>query len=294
MRVRHTAIGLNFIDTYRRSGLYPVDLPAGLGIEAAGVVEAVGPGVTGFTVGDRVAYATGAVGAYADRRNIAADVLLHVPDAVADEIAAAAVLKGMTAGFLAERCARMTAGQTALVHSAAGGVGSILVQWLKAIGVTVIAHAGSAEKAAKAKALGADHALDLPYEALAARVRDLTGGRGVDAVFDGVGKDSWAASLASTAKRGLIASYGNASGPVPPVPPLDLSRAGSLFLTRPTLFDYVGERQELVSLADRLFTLIANGAIRIEIGQAFPLSAAADAHRALEGRQTTGSTVLLP
>lgn len=293
VRVRHRAIGLNFIDTYRRSGLYPVDLPAGLGSEAAGVIEAVGDGVEGFAPGDRVAYATGPVGAYATVRTMPAKELVHLPDDIDDETAASAMLKGMTAAFLIEQCAKVRPGDAVLVHAAAGGVGSILVQWLKAIGTTAIAHAGSPEKAAQAKALGAAHALSCPMDALAAEVRALTGGRGVPVVLDGVGKASWEASLGSVARRGMIVSYGNASGPVPPFDALTLMKTGSIFVTRPTLGDYAHTPEERRALADRLFAMIRGG-IAVPVGQRLALGDAAEAHRRLEARQTTGATVLLP
>lgn len=293
-RLRHLAIGLNFIDVYHRSGLYPVPLPSGLGKEAAGIVEAVGEGVAHVRVGDRVAYAGGPLGAYATNRILPASLLVRLPNAIHAETAAAAMLKGMTVDMLVGRCGRVEKGQTALVLAASGGVGSILVQWLKAIGVRVIAHAGSEAKAAHARALGADEALSCPFEALAEAVRSLTGGQGVDVVFDGVGAESWAAALASAAKFGLIVNYGNASGPAPAIAPLELGRAGSLFLTRPTLFDYIDEPEALRASAERLFAMIESGKVRIEIGQRFLLAEAAEAHRALEGRQTTGSTLLLP
>ena len=294
LRVRHEAVGLNYIDTYHRSGLYPVELPSGLGTEAAGIVEAVGPGVTDFEAGDRIGTFSGPLGAYATHRLIAADRAVKLPDTISAEVAAASLLKGCTAEMLVERCARVQPGQSVLVHAAAGGVGSILVPWLKAIGAIVIAHAGSAEKAALAKAEGADHALSCPMDALAAEVRALTGGKGVDVVLDGVGAASWAASLASVAKLGLIVSYGNASGPVPPFAPLELARAGSIFVTRPTLFDYVATPDSMRASAGRLFAMIESGAVTIRIGSRFALADAAEAHRALAARQTTGSTVLLP
>ncbi|HEX8381907.1 MAG TPA: quinone oxidoreductase [Sphingomonas sp.] len=290
--VRHRAIGLNFIDTYRRSGLYPVDLPAGLGTEAAGIVEAVGADVHDFAPGDRVAYATGPVGAYATARDIAAEHLLRLPDAVDDETAAAATLKGMTACFLIEDCAKIRAGQAALVFAAAGGVGSIIVQWLARIGVTTIAHTGSPEKADLAGALGATHALSCPMDGLAAAVRDLTAGRGVDCVFDGVGADSWQASLASVARRGLLITYGNASGPVPAFDALALMRAGSIFVTRPTLGDYAATADDLRRLAARLYGHIEKQGLVVPIGQRFALGDAAEAHRRLEARATHGSSIL--
>lgn len=289
--VRHTAVGLNFIDTYFRSGLYPSELPAGLGGEAAGTIEAVGDGVTGFSPGDRVAYGTAPVGAYATARIMNADPLIHLPDDIPDDTAAAAMLKGMTTAFLSDRCARVAPGQTALVLAAAGGVGSILVQWLKARGATVIAHSGSVEKAAQASAGGAATSLTTPFEQLAVAVREATGGRGVDVVFDGVGAASWQASLGSVAMRGLIVSYGNASGPVPPFQPIDLMRAGSIFVTRPTLYDYARDPEERQALADSLFTMIRAG-LQIPIGQRLALTDAAEAHRRLAARETTGSTIL--
>jgi NADPH:quinone reductase len=289
--IRHQAIGLNFIDTYHRTGLYPLPLPSGLGSEAAGVVEAAGAGAP-FAAGDRVAYALGPPGAYATHRILAADRLVRLPEDIDSETAAAILLKGCTAEFLIERCARVRAGDWVLVHAAAGGVGSILVPWLKAIGATVIAHAGSAEKAAVAAGLGADHALSCPFGDLAGQVRDISGG--VGCVFDGVGAASWAASLASLARRGLMVSYGNASGPVPPVSPLELARGGSLFLTRPTLHDYVAGAEALQASAARLFEMVGSGAVPVRIGARFALAEAAEAHRALEARATTGSTLLIP
>jgi len=292
--VRHEAVGLNFIDTYHRSGLYKLPLPSGLGSEAAGIAEAIGEGVSGFREGDRVGYFTGPLGAYATHRTIDADRLVKLPDAIGAEQAAAAMLKGCTAEYLVERCARVQPGEAVLVHAAAGGVGSILVPWLKHVGATVIAHAGDSRKAAAAKALGADHALCCPMDTLAAEVRALTAGKGVPIVLDGVGAASWAASLASVARRGLVVTYGNASGPVPPFTPLDLLAAGSIFVTRPTLGDYCGTAEEMRAAAARLFELIEKGVLDIKIGATFPLLKAADAHRAIESRTTTGSTVLLP
>jgi NADPH2:quinone reductase len=292
--VRHEAIGLNFIDTYVRSGLYPAELPSGLGSEAAGVVEAVGPGVGEFEPGDRVGYFVAPTGAYATHRILPARLCVKLPDAISSEQAAAAMLKGSTAEFLIERCARVQPGQTVLVHAAAGGVGSIAVQWLKAIGATVIAHSGNAAKAAMASELGADLSLDVSLDKLSERVRGFTGGKGVPVVLDGVGAASWEASLASAARRGLIVSFGNASGPVPPFSMLELSRRGSLFVTRPTLFDYCATPEEMRASAARLFQLMLSGAIKVRIGARFNLADAADAHRALEARRTTGSTVLIP
>jgi NADPH2:quinone reductase len=294
VRLRHEAIGLNFIDTYFRKGLYDVPLPSGLGNEAAGVVEAVGDGVGDFQPGDRAGYFTGPPGAYATHRLIAADRLVSLPGRISFEQAAAALLKGCTAEYLIERCARVEAGQWILVHAAAGGVGSIAVQWLKAIGARVIAHAGSAPKAELASELGADHALSCPLESLAAEVRRLTGGEGVQVALDGVGKASWDASLGSLAKRGLMVSYGNASGPVPAISPIELMKRGSIFLTRPTLGDYCTATHDMRSCAARLFEMMQAGSVRVEIGHRFPLADADDAHRALEARETTGSTILIP
>jgi NADPH2:quinone reductase len=292
--VRHEAVGVNFIDTYHRSGLYPVALPTGLGTEAAGVVEGAGEGVSAFRTGDRVGYFSGALGAYATHRLIAADRLVPLPAEIDAGTAAAAMLKGCTAEFLVERCARVAAGETVLVHAAAGGVGSILVPWLKAAGAIVIAHAGSRRKADLAAALGADHALSCPMEELAAEVRRLTDGRGAEKVLDGVGAASWDASLGSTARRGILVTFGNASGPVPPFTALDLLRAGSIFVTRPTLFDYVRTPEEMRASTARLFEMIGNGTIRISADARFTLAEAAEAHRALEARSTTGSLILIP
>ena len=289
--VRHEAIGLNYIDTYHRSGLYPLKLPSGLGSEAAGTVEAAGEGAD-FRAGERVGYALAPVGAYATHRLIAADRLVRLPDAIDAETAAAVLLKGCTAEMLVERCAKVQPGEWVLVHAAAGGVGSLLVPWLKAIGAKVVAHAGSAEKAAMAKNLGADHALSCPFEELAGKVKGIC--CGVRVALDGVGAASWASSLASLERRGLMVSYGNASGPVPPFAVLELARGGSLFLTRPTLADYVADPKELQASAERLFAMIASGAVPVRIGARFPLAGAAEAHRALEARATTGSTLLIP
>lgn len=294
VRVRHAAIGVNFIDVYHRTGLYPQDLPAGLGVEAAGVVEAIGDGVSGFGVGQRVAYATARPGSYATCRTIAADQLSPLPEAIGFDLAAASMLKGMTAEFLIFRCARIQPGQTALVHAAAGGVGVILVQWLTSIGVRVIAHAGSAEKAAIARTAGADLALDGSYDDLAPRLREYLEGDGVDVSFDGVGAASWGASLASLRRRGLMISFGNASGAPPAVAPMELARAGSLFLTRPTLFDYIALPDERRESTERLFAALASGAVKVDIGQRLALADAAAAHDALEARRTTGSTILIP
>jgi len=292
-RVRHGAIGLNFIDAYRRSGLYPQEYPAGMGSEAAGIVEAVGEGVEAIAPGDRVGYISGPLGAYATVRTLPAEHLIPLPDAIDDETAAAAMLKGMTAAFLAGPCSKVQAGQTVLVHAAAGGVGSILVQWLAGMGVTVIAHAGSPEKAGRAAALGAAHALSCPMDELAAQVRAITGGAGVPIVFDSVGAASWAASLGAVARCGLLISYGNASGPVPPFDMLTLMRTGSVFVTRPTMLDYMPTPALRRAFAGQLFEKIASG-LSVPIGQRFPLAEAGEAHRRLEARETVGATVLMP
>lgn len=289
--VRHTAVGLNFIDTYHRTGLYPVPLPSGLGLEAAGVVEAVGPGVD-LMVGTRIGYCWGPIGAYATHRVMAADRVVVLPDGVSDEVAAAVLLKGCTTEFLVERCARVAPGQWALVQAAAGGVGLLLVQWLKAVGATVIAVAGSEAKVAMAMAHGADHGL-LQTDTLADDVRALTGGRGVDVVFDGVGKATFDASLDSLRKRGLYCSFGNASGPVGAVDFGILAKKGSLFATRPTLFDYYATREDIEVHAGRVLAMVASGALKVNIDQRYPLAEAAAAHADLEARRTTGSTVFL-
>jgi NADPH2:quinone reductase len=292
--VRHAAIGLNFIDTYFRSGLYPVTLPSGLGNEAAGVVEAVGNAVTGFRVSDRVGYFTGPLGAYATHGLIDQDRLVSLPDEIAFDQAAAAMLKGCTAEYLIERCARVQAGQSVLVHAAAGGVGSLLVQWLKAIGAKVIAHSSNPQKAALASELGADHSLHGPMDKLAGEVRSLTGEQGVPVVLDGVGAASWQASLGSVARRGLIVTYGNASGPVPPFSPLELTKSGSIYVTRPSLGDYCATPEDMRASAAQLFHLMLSGKLVVRIGERFPLTDVAAAHRAIESRATTGSTVLIP
>ena len=288
--IAQEAVGLNFIDVYFRTGLYPAPLPLTLGMEGVGRVAAVGAGVTDFVEGERVACING-LGAYATHRIIPEERAIRVPDGISSIDAAAMTLKGMTACFLAEDTIALQPGQVVLVHAAAGGVGSVLVPWLRDKGVIVIAHSGSPEKAARIKA---DHSLHCALADLAGKVRELTEGRGVDVVYDGVGRDSWDASLASVKRRGLLVSYGNASGAIPPVSLLDLNRAGSVYVTRPTLFDYIVTREEMDAVAARLFDRMARGVVHTDIGQRFALSDAADAHRALEARRTTGSTVLLP
>lgn len=294
VRVRTGAAGLNFIDTYMRSGLYPVaSLPSPLGLEAAGTIEALGDGVSGLAVGDRVGVTNGFLGAYSTAFNVAADLLIPLPDSVSDEVAAALLLKGGTAEALIERCAKVQPGWTVLVHAAAGGVGLLMVQWLKAIGCTVIGTAGGPAKLALAKEAGADHLIDYTHEDIAARVREVTGGKGVPVVLDGVGKATWEASLASVAPRGLIVSFGNASGPVTGVALGSLMQAGSVFVTRPTVFHYQTTPAERAAAYARVFAMLESGAISVRIGQRFALADAAEAHRALEARETTGSTVLV-
>lgn len=294
VRMRHHAVGLNYIDTYHRSGLYPIDLPGKLGSEAAGVVEAVGEGVADLAVGDRVGVFGPARGAYATARNVAADLLVPLPDHVDDRTAAAILLKGATTAFLIEDCAKVQPGWFVLVHAAAGGVGHLAVGWLKAIGATVIATVGSEAKAEKARAAGADHVILNRQEDVAARVREITGGAGVPVVLDGVGKATWEASLNSTARRGLVVSFGNASGAVDGVNLGILAAKGSLFVTRPTLFDYAVTSDEKRNLIARVFAMLEKGAITPEIGQSFALTDAAEAHRAIEAGETVGSTVLTP
>ncbi|WP_294277018.1 quinone oxidoreductase [uncultured Sphingomonas sp.] len=294
VRMRHHAVGLNYIDTYHRSGLYPIDLPGKLGSEATGVVEAVGEGVTDFAVGDRVGVFGPARGAYATARNVAADLLVPLPDHVDDQTAAAILLKGATTAFLIEDCAKVQPGWPVLVHAAAGGVGHLAVGWLKAIGATVIATVGSEAKAEKARAAGADHVILNRQEDVAARVREITGGQGVPVVLDGVGKATWDASLGSAARRGLVVSFGNASGAVDGVNIGVLAAKGSLFVTRPTLFDYAATAAEKRSLIARVFAMLEKRAITPEIGQSFALTDVAEAHRAIEAGETVGSTVLIP
>ncbi|WP_019370795.1 quinone oxidoreductase family protein [Sphingomonas sp. HT-1] len=294
VRLRTEAAGLNFIDVYHRTGVYPAELPSGIGVEGAGVIEAVGEGVTGFAVGDRAATFGPALGSYATVRNVKAESLFKLPQNIDSETAAAVLLKGCTVEFMVERAARVQPGWTVLVHSAAGGVGQIAVAWLKAIGATVIGTVGHEAKVEKARAVGCDHVLLSRQDDVAVRVREITGGEGVRVVFDGIGKATWETSLASAARRGLIISYGNASGSVEGVKLAALNQHGSLFVTRPKLFDYYVTPEERAAGAARLFEMLENGAIKAEIGQRFAIQDAAEAHRAIEGGQTTGSTILLP
>lgn len=292
--VEHAAVGLNMIDTYHRGGLYPIPIPGGLGVEAAGRVVAVGDGVSAFSAGDRVATFGPDLGAYATARIYPEGALFKLPHAISDATAAAAILKGFTVEFLVERCAQVQPGWPVLVHAAAGGVGLMLVQWLKHLGATVIGTVSTPEKAEAARAAGADHVIDYSREDVAPRVRELTGGAGVRVSFDGVGKDTWEASLDSTARRGLIVSYGNASGPVSGVALGTLSQKGSLFVTRPTLYHYYADPAERAAGSARVWDMIASGAVAVTIGQTYPLAEVAQAHRDLEARKTTGSTILLP
>ena len=293
-RVRHAAVGLNFIDIYHRSGLYPLPLPSGLGLEGAGVVEAVGSAVTDLRPGDRVAYAGGPPGAYAEVRNIPADRLVKLPDAIDFRTAAAMMLQGMTAQYLLRRTYRVQPGDTILIQAAAGGVGLIVCQWAKALGATVIGTVSSDEKAALAQAHGCDHPIIYTRENFVARVREITQGEGVPVVYDSIGKDTFTGSLDCLRPLGMMVTFGNAYGPVPPVDTLELSKRGSLFLTRPTLFTYVAKRSDLLATAQELFDVVAAGKVRIEVNQTYALQDAAQAHIDLEARRTTGSTILLP
>ncbi len=293
VRVRHTAIGLNYIDTYHRSGLYPVTLPSGLGVEAAGVVDAVGEGVS-LKVGDRVATFGPQLGAYASARNVPASSLFVLPDTISDEWAAAGLLKACTVEALAERCARVQPGDCCLVHAAAGGVGLILVQWLKRIGATVIGTVSTPAKAQLAREAGADHVIHYQDEAVAPRVRQLTDGQGVAVSFDGIGAATWDASLDAVVRRGMIVSYGNAGGAVSGIDLGVLARKGSLFVTRPTLFDYYAAAADRALGIARVWEMIGGGAVTITIGQTYALEDAAAAHRDLEAGRTTGSTILTP
>ena len=292
-RVRHTAIGVNFIDTYHRSGLYPADLPAILGTEGAGVVEAVGQGVNEVEPGNRVAYA-GPIGSYSEARLIAAEKLVPLPQEISDEDAAAILLKGMTVRYLVRQTYRVAAGETVLIHAAAGGVGLIACQWASSLGATVIGTVGNDEKADLARKNGCHHPVVYTQEDFVTRVRELTEGQGVPVVYDSVGAATWEGSLDCLRPRGLMVSFGNASGAVPPFPPLTLAQKGSLFLTRPSLFHYAATRSEILESAAELFGVMTSGAVKATIGSRYNLEDAAEAQRALEERLTTGSTVLTP
>ncbi|MEL3888709.1 quinone oxidoreductase [Ferrovibrio sp. MS7] len=293
VRIKSTAVGLNYIDTYHRSGLYPLPLPAGIGMEGAGVVTELGEGVTGLKVGDRVAYGS-ILGAYAEERVVPADKLVKLTDGVSDKVAAAIMLKGMTAEYLLLRTFKVKPGDTILWHAAAGGVGLIACQWAKHLGATVIGTVGSDEKAALAKAHGCDHVINYSKENFVERVKEITKGAGVPVVYDSVGKSTWPASLDCLQPLGMMVSFGNASGPIPPVEAGMLSAKGSLFFTRPTLMTYTARRDWLEASAAALFDVVAKGIVKIEINQTYALKDAVQAHIDLEGRKTTGSTVLLP
>lgn len=292
--VRHKAVGLNFIDTYHRSGLYPLTLPSGIGLEAAGVVETVGSEVDEWKPGDRVAYCHAPIGAYAEAHIVSANMLVAVPDGISDELAAGMILKGLTAAYLLFKTYPLKNDDSVLWHAAAGGVGLIASQWAKHLGARVIGTAGSEEKAALAKLHGCDEVILYRQEDVAPTVRAFTDGRGVDVVYDSVGKDTFEASLDSLRQRGMMVSFGNASGPAPDVSPLTLAQKGSLFLTRPILAHYISDPEELRELAGLLFDAVTSGAISIDVNQRYALKDAARAHQDLEARKTTGSTVLIP
>jgi len=294
VRVRHKAIGINFIDTYHRSGLYPVKLPSGLGQEAAGSVDEIGEGVQGLKLGDRVAYGVGPIGAYAEAKNHPANRLSKIPDSISDEQAAAMMLKGMTARYLLRETYKVQPGDAVLIQAAAGGVGLILCQWANALGATVIGTAGSLEKVKLATANGCHHVINYSTEDVAKRVREITGGKGVTVVYDGVGQATLMASLDSLRPRGLLVSFGNASGPVKALDILLLSQRGSLYLTRPTLMTYVADDKDLQATAADLFSIVASGKVKIAVNQRYKLADAPQAHRDLEGRRTTGASILVP
>jgi NADPH2:quinone reductase len=292
-RIRHSAIGVNFVDTYQRSGLYPMQLPMVAGNEAAGVVEAVGSGVTELKAGERIAY-TGLPGSYCEQRVVPADRLVKLPQGISDEQAASMMLKGLTVHYLIHSTYAVKKGETVLWHAAAGGVGLIACQWLKALGVTVIGTAGSDEKCSLAKAHGAEHVINYSRENFVERVKSITGGKGVPVVYDAVGKTTWDGSLDCLRPRGLMVSFGNASGAVPPVNLGILSTKGSLYVTRPTLATHIASRADLVERSSSLFEMVKSGKLKIETTGRYKLADAAQAHRDLEGRKTTGSVVLQP
>ena len=294
VRVRNTAIGVNFIDTYQRSGLYPVTLPSGLGTEAAGVVEAVGSGVQGLSPGDRVASCTGPLGAYSTERLVPVDKLVKLPDGIDERTAAAMMLKGLTVQYLFRQTFPLKAGDTIVFHAAAGGVGLIACQWARALGVTMIGTVSSDAKAALAREYGCTHTIVYTRENFVERVREITGGKGVPVVYDSIGKDTFPASLDCLAPRGMFVSFGSSSGPVPPFNLIMLSQKGSLYATRPTLFTYASNHAALNAMASELFALVKDGRIRPDARQTFALKDAAEAHRSLESRKTTGATLLLP
>ncbi len=293
-RIRHTAVGVNLLDTYHRSGLYPLPLPTGIGSEGAGIVEAVGAGVTVVKPGDRVAYGGGPPGSYAESRLTPASILVPIPAGVSDEIAAAVMLKGMTSRYLIRQTYPVKAGETVLFHAAAGGVGLIACQWLKALGATVIGTVGSDQKVEVARAHGCDHVIVSTREDVAKRVREITGGEGVPVVYDSVGKDTFMASLDCLKPLGMMVSFGNASGKVPPFDIGILAQKGSLYLTRPTLGTYTAARADLEATAKDVFAVIGEGKVKVEVRHRYPLAEAAQVHRDLEGRKTIGSIVMVP
>ncbi len=292
--LRHTAIGLNFIDTYHRTGLYPMELPTGLGSEAAGVVEAVGAGVDGVAPGDRVVYTGRPADSYSERRNFPAWQLVPIPDDVDDDIAAASLLKGLTAWYLLRRSYPVEAGDAVLLYAAAGGVGSIASQWGKHLGATVIGVVSTDAKAELARAQGCDHIIMADSDDIPGQVRALTDGEGVAAAYDSIGRDTFFTSLDSLRPHGVMVTFGNASGPVDPFAPAELAKRHSLYVTRPVLFDFIDTRERLLNAAEELFGVLSSGAVKVSVNQRYPLADAAQAHRDLEGRKTTGSTVLLP
>lgn len=294
VRVRQTAVGLNYIDTYHRSGLYPVPLPSGLGLEAAGVVEELGEGVTSLAPGDRIAYGVGALGAYAGMRNMPANRIMKLPASISDETAAGMMLKGMTVRYLLRATYKVQPGETILLHAAAGGVGLILSQWAKALGVTVIGTVGSDEKMAIARAHGCDHVINASTEDTVARVKEITGGKGVPVVYDGVGQSTLITSLDCLSPRGLLVSFGNASGPVKALDLGLLAARGSLYVTRPTLMTYTASDEDLKETAEDLVAMVASGKVSIPVNQRYALADVVQAHRDLESRKTTGTTILIP
>ena len=291
VRIRHHAIGINFADTYFRSGLYPARLPSGLGVEASGVIEAVGPGVRSFAIGDRVTYTGSPLGAYAEARTMPADSLIKLPEAIAFDTAAAMTMRGLTTAYLLRRIWPLQPGDTVLFHAAAGGVGLIFCQWAATLGLTVIGTVSNADKAATATAHGCTHVIDTSVTDTVERVRELTNGRGVRVVYDGVGRDTYATSMRCLGRRGLLVCLGTASGPVPAIDPPELVRRGSLFVTRPALADYIADPSDRSELAGELFDHVASGRIRVEINQRYRLQDATQAHRDLESRATTGSSI---
>jgi len=292
-QIQHTAIGLNFIDVYHRTGLYPMELPVSLGSEAAGIVESVGPGVSDVAIGDRVVYTGSPTASYSERRNFDASRLVRIPDTVTDEVAAAVFLKGLTAWYLLRRSYRVQDGDPILLHAAAGGVGTLASQWARLLGATVIGVVSTDEKAVLARSHGCNHIV-MADDNIPEKVKQLTGGQGVAAVYDSVGRDTFIASLDSLRPHGTMVTFGNASGPVEPFSPAELAKRGSLYVTRPILFHFVDTRQELLQASDELFEFIEQDGVGVHIGQTYALKDAAQAHRDIEARKTTGSTILLP